>query len=51
MDGAVRSEVAALNRELEGVVLGPLVEDRLCMGHIRASCLISEIPYNQKCSA
>ena len=36
MDGAVRAKFDALTRQLEGVVLGPFVEDRLCIGHIRA---------------
>ena len=44
MDGAVRSKVDALTRQLEGVVLVPFVEDRLGIGHIRAKCLMSEIP-------
>ena len=36
MDGAMRSKVDALARQLEGVVLGPVVEDLLGIGHIRA---------------
>ena len=44
MDDAVRSEVSALTRQLEGVVLGLLGEDRLCICHIRAKCLMSEFP-------